>query len=111
MKAHILGIICVLFCSLLSPQSEALIPPLSPAELDKQADLVVVGRVEKVEPAGKPYKDHCYTWRDYRATFSVDKYVKGNSKTKIQIHFFTRIKSDGKCVGGRTFYFFCEKDS
>lgn len=84
--------------------SHALLPPLSPAELDQQADLVVVGTVENTVALGKPYKDHCYEWRNYQASFRVDKRTKGKSSERIQLRYPTRIDSHAKCVGGRTSY-------
>lgn len=84
----------------------ALIPPLSEAELTKEASLIVEGQVIAVEKFEKPFKDRCYKWQKFVADFEISKTLKGKSPKVIKIYYQNMVKdiANPPCVGGETSY-------
>jgi hypothetical protein len=59
-----------------------LMPGLSTGELVESSDLIVVGRVERVQQTGAGeamFHEHTYARRDFRGEITVDQIIKGDS--------------------------------
>jgi HEAT repeats len=57
------------------------VPTVSITSLVELADLIIVGRVERVQPTGAgeiTFHEHTYTRRDFRAEITVDQTIKGD---------------------------------
>jgi hypothetical protein len=94
---------------LASITADAKIPPLSPEQLERGADLIIEGTVHAVEADGEVTHDHCYGWQKYKARVIVKKILKGGPTPKIVVvAYSTRVIDENKCVGGRDSYLLVE---
>lgn len=92
-------------CAIGSPTlARALIPPMSQDDLERNASLILDGRVIKVEKVGQVTHDHCYGWQAMRALVAVEKSYKGAPGKTVWINYSTRVEDRSRCVGGKTSY-------
>lgn len=88
-----------LFCLMsLSFVAVALMPPMSDAELKDNANLIVLGKVLKVEKTGKVKKTDCAKITYYKAALKIDKTLKGKKLEEVSL-FFGDTKFKEGCVG------------
>lgn len=80
----------------------ALTPPLSPAQLQEEADLIVEGKVESpVKCLGVVEKNSCSDKKQYSVPMKVQKVLKGAARAgeTISIIFYYYDYSKSHCVG------------
>lgn len=97
-----LKIITFMFCVFISPLVFSLTPPLSPAELMEDADLIIEAEVTgEVICIGKSIENKCFNRIDYKTEITPSKIIKGKAKKKkaIEVHFFHNDYSKSKCTG------------
>ena len=95
----------LVFVVALSSSAQALVPPMSEEELEREADLIVEVRVVKVDVAGGSYDDSCYTWQDHIATLAISKVFKGDGQLKeVTVRYGSMVENNADCDGGRTPY-------
>jgi hypothetical protein len=105
LRERIIEILCTSYFNsfFLTPQiSHALTPPLSEEELQRDADLIVVGEVSQaVECLGILEETECFKQWQYFASLKVQGLVKGRVEEgqKIKIIFYQNDYSKSDCVG------------
>jgi hypothetical protein len=85
--------------ALLLPQAaHALMPPLSPEELQKESNQIVRGKVLDVVCTGEYEETRCAKLTGYRATLEISKTIKGKRYKKLDLSFKKYDFKKG-CVG------------
>jgi len=85
--------------ALFLPQAaNALMPPLSPEELQKESNQIVRGKVLDVVCTGKQEENRCVKLTGYKATLKVSKTIKGKRYKKLKLNFKKYDFKEG-CVG------------
>lgn len=85
-----------------------IVPQLSIKTLVSQADLIIVGKIERVEQIGQGFlqlQSSAYTRRDFQATISVDETIKGESTSSLFVFNYSTpaVDSYGNVAGGELF--------
>ena len=76
----------------------ALMPPMTPEELEQESDRVVIGKITKVECTGEYEDNNCVTQVGYKASLKVSKVLKGKKIDEIDL-YFDDYNYKGGCVG------------
>lgn len=76
----------------------AVMPPMSPDELEKNSNQIVVGRVIKVACTGIIHKHFCGHRFGYVAGLEVSKIIKGKKTKNIPL-YFTKANFKTGCTG------------
>lgn len=81
-----------------APEKIAPKAPLDKAKLAKQAELVIVGDVQRIEPFGVPFKGRCNVWQHYRAAVAVRKISKGKTSSNVlKVKFLRKVRGVIRC--------------
>lgn len=78
--------------------SWALMPPLTPEELQQESNQIVIGKITAIECTGKIEENKCVKMTGYKTTLQVDKVIKGKKSKTLDL-YFKDYDFKGGCVG------------
>jgi|GEM_PF-3706446 len=113
--------VAIIAAVLLLPQTtRALMPPLTPEELQGESNQIVKGRILDVVCTGEHEENRCAKLTGYKATLKVSKTIKGKRYKKLHLRFMKYDFKEG-CVGSpdtvhypgeeALYYLRCREDS
>lgn len=97
-KKHIAFVLFFIQVYLSAFVVHALMPPLSPEELNKESNKIVIAKVVEVKKTGEFIPGGCADKTGYIATLKVSKTLKGKHADSIKLHFYDYDFKEG-CVG------------